>query len=85
MHQRDTVGGMLTLTSSLGSDHPAPHHRTIRCANAVGHAIKASKQGPWIYRMDCAWADTAVRFGRRTPVGRIGHMGAYRNPDVARR
>lgn len=44
--------------------------------------IKASEQGPWIYRMDWAWADTAANPGARTVLGRIGYFGAYRNPDL---
>lgn len=44
--------------------------------------IKESAQDPWIYRMDWAWADTAASFGARSPLGRIGYMGAYRNPEV---
>lgn len=44
--------------------------------------IAACTQDPWIYRMDWAWADTAAGFGARSPLGRIGYMGAYRNPEV---
>lgn len=44
--------------------------------------IAACGQDPWIYRMDWAWADTAAKPGARSPLGRIGYLGAYRNPEV---
>lgn len=47
--------------------------------------IKASEQGPWIYRMDWAWSDSGKNPGLRSVLGRIGYMGAYRNPDLAAR
>lgn len=59
--------------------------RTKQARKLWRDTIKAARQDGWIYRMDWAWADTSQQFGQRTPLGRIGYMGAYRNHDVVKR